>query len=64
MSAQANGIILLVLSAWLTYEAIRRLIGPPHVTGSLVVITAVAGIAVNLVATRCISKANRTSLNI
>ena len=64
LSAQANGITLLVLSAWLGYEAIRRLISPPQVTGGLVVITAVAGIAVNLAATWCISKANRTSLNI
>jgi cobalt-zinc-cadmium efflux system protein len=64
LSAQANGITLLVLSVWLGYEAIRRLISPPHVAGALVVITAVAGIAVNLAATWCISRANRSSLNV
>src|SRR3981081_219496 len=46
LSAQANGITLLVLSVWLTYEAIRRLIAPPQVTGGLVVITAVVGIVI------------------
>ena len=64
LSAQANGITLLVLSVWLTYEAIRRLIAPPEVTGGLVVITAGIGIVVNLAAAASISKANRTSLNV
>jgi cobalt-zinc-cadmium efflux system protein len=48
LSAQANGITLLVLSAWLGYEAIRRLIAPPEVAGVLVLVTALAGVAVNL----------------
>ncbi len=64
LSAQANGITLLVLSAWLTYEAIRRLIHPPAVTGGLVLGTALAGVAVNLAATWLISRANRGSLNV
>lgn len=64
LSAQANGITLLVLAGWLTYEAIRRLLEPPEVTGGLVVITALFGIAVNVAATWAISKANRSSLNV
>jgi cobalt-zinc-cadmium efflux system protein len=64
LSAQANGITLLVLSAWLGYEAIRRLIAPPDVTGVLVLVTALAGVAVNLAVTWAISRANRTSLNV
>jgi cobalt-zinc-cadmium efflux system protein len=64
LSAQANGITLLVLSAWLGYEAIRRLIAPPEVAGVLVLVTALAGVAVNLAATWAISKASRTSLNV
>ncbi|MEU6113981.1 cation diffusion facilitator family transporter [Streptomyces sp. NPDC047117] len=64
LSAQANGVTLLVLSVWLAYEAIHRLIEPPEVTGGLVVVTALAGVAVNLVATWCLSKANRSSLNV
>jgi cobalt-zinc-cadmium efflux system protein len=64
LSAQANGLTLLLLSVWLTYEAIRRLITPPEVAGGLVVITAVVGMVVNLVAAWAISHANRSSLNI
>ncbi|GAA2620668.1 cation diffusion facilitator family transporter [Dactylosporangium fulvum] len=64
LSAQANGLTLLLLSAWIIYEAIARLITPPEVGGGAVVATAMAGIAVNLVAVWALGKANRTSLNI
>lgn len=64
LSAQANGITLLLLSLWLGYEAARRLVAPPVVTGSLVLGTALVGIVVNLAAAWCISRANRTSLNV
>ncbi|MFG3052846.1 cation diffusion facilitator family transporter [Kitasatospora sp. NPDC048239] len=64
LSAQANGVTLLVLSAWLGYEAVARLIDPPDVAGSLVLVTALVGIVVNLAAAWCMSKANRSSLNV
>jgi cobalt-zinc-cadmium efflux system protein len=64
LSAQANGLTLLLLAAWLTYEAIRRLISPAHVVGWPVVLTALAGIGVNLLAAWAISRANRSSLNV
>jgi cobalt-zinc-cadmium efflux system protein len=64
LSAQANGLSLLLLGGWLAYEAVRRLITPPEVDGGLVVGTALAGIAVNVTAAWCISRANRTSLNV
>ncbi|MFF3272157.1 cation diffusion facilitator family transporter [Streptomyces chrestomyceticus] len=64
LSAQANGITLLVLSLWLGYEAITRLVSPPEVTGGLVLVTALAGVVVNIAAAWCISRANRSSLNV
>ena len=64
LSAQANGITLIALSALFGYEAIRRLIWPPAVSGGLVLGVALAGIAVNLAATAVLARANRTSLNI
>ncbi|MEV7923473.1 MULTISPECIES: cation diffusion facilitator family transporter [unclassified Kitasatospora] len=64
LSAQANGVTLLVLSAWLGYEAVTRLFEPPEVAGSLVLVTALIGIVVNLAAAWCMSKANRSSLNV
>ncbi|MFE9421370.1 cation diffusion facilitator family transporter [Kitasatospora sp. NPDC006697] len=64
LSAQANGITLLVLSAWLGYESVRRLIEPPAVHGGLVLFTALVGVVVNIAAAWCMSKANRSSLNV
>ncbi len=64
LSAQANGITLLLLAAWFVYEGVRRLLDPPPVEGGLVLVTALVGIAVNLAATGCLSRANRTSLNV
>ncbi|MEU9651716.1 cation diffusion facilitator family transporter [Streptomyces sp. NPDC048110] len=64
LSAQANGLTLVLLAVWLCYEAVRRLISPPPVEGGLVLITALVGIAVNVAASWCISRANRTSLNV
>ncbi|MGA4539253.1 cation diffusion facilitator family transporter [Uniformispora flossi] len=64
LSAQVNGITLLLLVAWFTYEAVRRLISPPDVEGGLVVVTALTGIVVNVIAAWLISRANRTSLNV
>jgi cobalt-zinc-cadmium efflux system protein len=64
LSAQANGITLLVLAGWLAWEAIRRLIAPPVVTGGLVLATALVGVVVNLAAAWLLSRANRASLNV
>lgn len=64
MSAQLNGITLLLLAAYFGYESVNRLINPPAVEGVLVLVTALAGIAVNVAATWLISKANRASLNV
>ncbi|EXU64756.1 cation diffusion facilitator family transporter [Streptomyces sp. PRh5] len=64
LSAQANGLSLLLLGAYLGYESVGRLIDPPEVTGGLVLATALAGVVVNLAAAWCMSKANRSSLNV
>jgi cobalt-zinc-cadmium efflux system protein len=64
VSAQLNGMALLLLSVYFVVESIRRLIAPPDVAGPLVFGTALAGIVVNLAATVLISRAGRTSLNV
>jgi cobalt-zinc-cadmium efflux system protein len=48
---QANGGSLLVLAVLIVYEAIHRLVSPPDVSSWTVVIVALAGVAVNLLAT-------------
>ncbi len=64
LSAQANGITLLVLAVWLGYEAIRRLLSPPPVTGTLVLGAALVGVLVNLAANWCLARADQSSLNV
>jgi cobalt-zinc-cadmium efflux system protein len=57
LSAQANGITLVLLAVWLGYTAIRRLVTPPAVTGGTVLGVALAGVAVNVAATLLIARA-------
>jgi cobalt-zinc-cadmium efflux system protein len=57
LSAQANGITLVLLAIWLGYSAIRRLVTPPAVSGGTVLIVALVGIAVNVVAALLIARA-------
>jgi len=64
LSAQVNGITLLVLAAWIVYEAIRRLVNPPQVEAGLILAIALVGILVNVLASWTLSRANRQSLNI
>ncbi|HXO10569.1 MAG TPA: cation diffusion facilitator family transporter [Solirubrobacteraceae bacterium] len=55
LSAQANGVTLLILSVLIVIDAISRLISPPSVRGGVVLIVAIAGIAVNLLAARILA---------
>jgi cobalt-zinc-cadmium efflux system protein len=64
LSAQFNGATLLVLAGFIIYEAIRRLVSPPHVRGGLMLAVALLGVLVNLAAARTLAKANRRSLNV
>jgi len=64
LSAAVNGITLLVVSGIVGFEAIRRLIHPPTVDGAPVLVVALIGVVVNIVAAWVLAKANRTSLNV
>jgi cobalt-zinc-cadmium efflux system protein len=66
LSAQANGVTLLVLGLVIVYEAIARLVHPPSVNGTVVLAVAVAGVAVNLLAARVLAHGSpgERSLNI
>jgi cobalt-zinc-cadmium efflux system protein len=66
LSAQANGVTLLVLACVIIYEAIARLASPPEVHGGLVLIVALVGIAVNLTATLILARGSdgERSLNV
>lgn len=64
LSAAANAITLLAIAAVIAYEAIRRLIDPPPVGGLAVLVMALIGTAVNILATVALARANRRSLNV
>jgi cobalt-zinc-cadmium efflux system protein len=64
LSALANGVTLLILAAFIAFEAIHRLVSPPHVHGWLVLAVALAGVVVNLAAVWLLSGAERRSLNV
>ena len=64
LSAQFNGATLLVLGLLIVFEGIRRIIDPPGVEGGVVLIVALLGIVVNLIAVRVLASANRDSLNV
>jgi cobalt-zinc-cadmium efflux system protein len=64
LSAQANGITLGLLGLVIAAESVRRLVSPPDVRGGLVLATACAGAAVNVVALWQVAHANRANLNV
>ncbi len=64
LSAQANGLTLVLLAVGLTVEAVRRLVHPPPVVGLAVLLTALVGVVVNLGGTILVARADRTSLNV
>lgn len=64
LSAQINGLTMLVLALFITFEGIRRLIEPPNVEANLVLWVGLAGLAANLGAAWALAKANRQSLNV
>jgi cobalt-zinc-cadmium efflux system protein len=65
LSAQANGITLLVLAVLIVYDAIVRLVSPSAVRGGIVLVVALVGVAVNLLAARILSAGEHTrSLNV
>ena len=69
LSAQANGVTLLILSVIIVVDALRRLVSPPSVDALPVLIVALVGILVNLAAATILAAGHgdppaRRSLNL
>ena len=66
LSAQANGVTLLVLSVVIVVDALRRLVTPPHVDGAPVLVVALVGVVVNLAAAAILARGagEHRSLNV
>ena len=63
LAALANAVVLVVLGAWIVWEAIGRLSDPPAIVGGWVLAAGVAGLAVNLAAARVLHGAG-SGLNV
>jgi cobalt-zinc-cadmium efflux system protein len=64
LAAQFNGATLLVLGVLIVIEGVRRIIDPPAVEGTPVLVVALVGVVVNLVAAWVLARADRRSLNV
>jgi len=64
LAAAANAIALLLVSVLVTIDAVARLVHPTSVDGAVLIVVAAVGVAVNVVATLVMARADRRSLNI
>jgi len=63
LAAFVNGATLLLISAWILWEAVTRLGAPEPVQGGLMLAVAVGGLVVNLIAARLLVSGSSRSLN-
>ena len=64
MAALANGTTLLLVSAYIFYEAYQRFLEPPHIKAPLMLLVASIGLIANLIGIFILRKAGRDNLNI
>jgi cobalt-zinc-cadmium efflux system protein len=64
LAAFVNGLSLLVIVGWILFEAVRRMMSPPEVTGTLMLMVASAGLIVNIVAFVVLHGGDQDNLNI
>jgi cobalt-zinc-cadmium efflux system protein len=63
LAAFVNGATLLLISAWILWEAITRLRAPEHVEGGLMLTVAAVGLLVNLIAARVLVRGSSHNMN-
>jgi cobalt-zinc-cadmium efflux system protein len=63
LAAFVNGAGLLLISVWIMWEAAIRLRAPEAVSGGLMLVVAVAGLVVNIIAARILVKSSSHNLN-
>jgi cobalt-zinc-cadmium efflux system protein len=63
LAAFVNGSTLLLISAWILWEAVTRLRAPEAVSGGLMLVVAVSGLVINVIAARVLSKGSSHNLN-
>lgn len=66
LGALVNGIVLIVLSLWVAFEAVQRLLAPAEaeVQGGLMLVVAVVGLVANAVSMWLLGRAQKRSINV
>jgi cobalt-zinc-cadmium efflux system protein len=64
LAALINGAILVLVSAYIFYEAYHRFVEPPEVRGGLMLIVAAIGLLANVVGISILRSASRGNLNV
>ena len=64
LAAFLNGATLLLISAWILFEAVMRVRNPEPVEGGLMLIVAVAGLIANLIAARVLHPTSLANMNV
>ena len=64
LAALANAVLLFAVAIWIIWEAVQRFADPPEVLGAPMLVVAVLGLAVNLVAFWLLREGADESLNI
>ncbi len=63
LAAFVNGAALLLISAWILWEALARMRSPEPVAGGLMLTVAIAGLIVNVIAARVLLASSERNLN-
>lgn len=63
LGALANGVTLLAVVGWVTFEAIQRLLDPEPVSGGGLLMVATIGLGINIVSAVVLARAQGSSLN-
>lgn len=64
LAAFTNGILLVLLSLWIVWEAIHRLLEPVEVMGNVLMAVAVGGLLVNIIAFAILHGGSKEDLNL
>lgn len=64
LAAFLNGIVLIAVVVWIVFEAVQRLNEPVEILGGLMLVVAVVGLLVNLIAFAILHAGNRDNLNV
>jgi len=64
LAAFVNGLLLVLVAAWIVWEAIQRIDDRPELLGGWMLVVALVGLAVNVVAAAILMRSGRESLNV